>query len=246
MSDQRPFTIPRWVPDLAGRKLVELNAVSNQPEEQHALLGRLASDLRMREVWRKTCGHEDEIVYWAFVYALQAKGFVPAAPTGKTAFQQHASKYASTLGRYDVSSVVTFADMLLQAMAETEVDARFLLSANANTGKTVDEMRKSVMLVRNTYRDMQAKAAPDPQFAVHVPRKQRSKNAPQTIFTRAMSTKFQELFGQPLDEMVAALLSVVFDLSDGPASSTVRGRRRSAAGGRLWAKTNLMCRDRFL
>ena len=233
MSDQRPFDIPKWVPDLARRRLVELSAVSDLSEEQRALLGRLASDLRMREVWSKTCGLEDEIVYWAFVYALRAKGFVPAAPKGKTASQQHAIKYASTLGHYDVNSVVTFADMLLQAIAESEADARFLLSANANTGKTVDEMRESVLLIRNTYRDMQAKAAPDPQFAVHLPRKQRSKSAQQTIFNRAMSTKFQQLFGQAFDEIVAVLLSVVFDLSDGPGSSTVRGRRRSAATGRL-------------
>jgi hypothetical protein len=233
MSDQRPFIIPRWVPDLARRKLVGLNAVSNQPQEQHALLGRLASDLRMREVWTKTCGHEDEIVYWAFVYALQAKGFVPAAPKGKTAFDEWAKAHSPVLGRSNLSSVVTFADTLLHAIAETEADARFLLSADANTGKTVDEMRKSVMLVRNTYRDMQAKAVPDPQFVVRVPRKQRSKSAPQTIFTRAMSTKFQQLFGQPFDEIVAVLLSVVFDFSNGPGSSTVRGRRRSAASGRL-------------
>jgi hypothetical protein len=231
MSDQRPFAIPRWVPDLARRKLVELNAVSNQPGEQHALLGRLASDLRMQEVWRKTCGHEDEIVYWAFVYALLAKGFVPAPPKGKTAFEQWARDYSPVLGRSDLSSVVTLADSLLEAMTDTEADARFLLSDK--TGQTIHEMRESVLLVRNTYRNMQTKAPPDPQFAVNVPRKQRSKSARQTIFIRAMATKFQQLFGQRFDEIGAVLLSVVFDFSDGPGSSTVRGRRRSAATGRL-------------
>jgi hypothetical protein len=57
--------------------------------------------------------------------------------------------------------------------------------------------------------------------------KKAAKNAPERIFSAAISGDFQKLFRQPLDEAVATLTEVVFDLKNGIGSTTIRGRRRS-------------------
>jgi hypothetical protein len=60
-------------------------------------------------------------------------------------------------------------------------------------------------------------------------RKKNQKKAQEIFFQRWLMKRFQTLFGKPLDGVVTALSSVVFDDQD-LASSIVRGRRRSTPG----------------
>ena len=61
-----------------------------------------------------------------------------------------------------------------------------------------------------------------------IPHKRNSRTMRETYFGRAMSDFFKSTYGKPLDEVVAALTVVAFDLRDGPDSATIRGRRRSS------------------
>jgi hypothetical protein len=52
--------------------------------------------------------------------------------------------------------------------------------------------------------------------------------AHQRFYTEFVSGRMKEAYGRPLDAIVAALVQVAFDLSEGVATETVRGRRRPA------------------
>jgi hypothetical protein len=54
--------------------------------------------------------------------------------------------------------------------------------------------------------------------------------AAQKFFTEFLSSRMKETYGQPLDAIVAALAEVAFDLPQGLAAETVRGRRRIGSG----------------
>jgi len=53
-----------------------------------------------------------------------------------------------------------------------------------------------------------------------------SKKAWQKFFTEYLSERFKETYLQPFDSIVAALAEVAFDLPNGVAAETIRGRRR--------------------
>jgi len=52
----------------------------------------------------------------------------------------------------------------------------------------------------------------------------------QKFFTEFLSSRMKETYGRPLDSIVAALADVAFDLPQGVAGETVRGRRRIGSG----------------
>jgi hypothetical protein len=231
--DEPSADFERWVPLAARQAINELRA---QTEDQHRrmILDRLANNPIMRtDVWERmppeVHGRENEVVVWAYGYVCAANNFVPPMPIRKKDFKRWQTDNRRSLARSSLTSVATLADLLLQAMADTVDDARVLHPADSS--KTIDEMREQVCGIRDAYRRMvEAKAALDGKFPIFMPHKRRSKSARQTMFTVSMSARFQELFGSPLDEVVAALTSVVFDLKGGgPEVSAIRGRRRWAS-----------------
>jgi len=61
-------------------------------------------------------------------------------------------------------------------------------------------------------------------------KKKNLREAREIVFQRWLASAFKDDFGRPLDQVISALSSVVFDKGgEGAMAATIRGRRRSAA-----------------
>jgi hypothetical protein len=226
MPDARQFNLPKWVPEAARQTFRCIDATPNLTEQQRALLHRLGADLRMREVWSKlhvlAAGREDRAAAVVVYCAMDAFGYKPPYPRKKK--DQEAWLRASPpIARFD--DVAAAASQLLAAMDTTKADAMVFWPTDGAYG--FEGLYAAVVATRDAYERLAA----DQLSGIEVlrPPQIRNKNAPtapQLLFSRFMSEQFLALFGKPLDEVVAVLTSVVFDLGDVPGSSTARGRRR--------------------
>jgi hypothetical protein len=124
--------------------------------------------------------------------------------------------------------------MLLEAMNATGNNAResWYLLWPGNGDVTFETALSFVEHLREFYRRLDTEhkelwAAIDFPY----PRKARGRNVRRDIVARLLSARFQKNFGQPCDEVVAALVAVVYPADDAPSAEAIRGLRRFAPAG---------------
>jgi hypothetical protein len=162
----------------------------------------------MQIVWDAVARHgegkEGELIQYAFV-RIREEAIAENQPVAQSS---------------NLERPATTASMLVEDMQRTEVAAKeFLPSVDYAL------LFDWAQYIANVYGEMSARQKP---WALPPIGKKAAADAPQRAFSRAISDDFQKLFGQPLDDAVAALIAVAINLPGGPGSATIRGRRRSA------------------
>jgi hypothetical protein len=198
-----------------------------RPEEYEVLV-RLATDLRMQTVWdavaRHGEGQESEVIRYAFIRASQTLTHRPPYPRRRKDFEARIREDAENqpvAQSSNLESTAGFASLLVEDMQRTEVAAKAFLPPSVEHALLFDWAQ----YIANVYSEMSARQK---EWALPRIGKKAAADAPQRAFSRAISNDFRKLFRQPHDDAAAALTAVVFNLPDGPGSTTIRGRRRSA------------------
>jgi hypothetical protein len=231
MADACRLVFEKWIPDTAKS---ELQRLANLPDADHRLLERLASYEVMRdEVWQKlpaaARGAEYLIIRRTYGVARTAELWLEL---------EHIRKHTSLR---TAKKVANFASKLRDAMEETRGDARYFWPSlwSGDVQITFESALSVVEQLATFYRatDVAYKGIGEASDDLSKLRKRNVKNAREIIFARYLASCFQDDFGKPLDPVVAAISSVVFDKEgEGALAPTIRGRRRSAPVKGTFAK----------
>jgi hypothetical protein len=225
MADRCPLEFEEWVPEAAK---CELQRLASLPEADHHLLKRLASYEVMRgEVWQKlppaARGAEHLIIRRTHAVARFVLAWQTLEDIRKYSCFRRANKIAS------------LATKLLAEMKQATVNANdwqeLWQCLWPGDGTTFEDALSLVERLATLYRDAAARYEGVAELSANLPlRKKNAREAREIVFTRFLADSFQHDFGRPLDVVVAALASVVFDKrGEGALAPTIRGRRRSAA-----------------
>jgi hypothetical protein len=223
------FEFQKWVPAAACR---ELESQAEQELADYSLLHRLATYQVMRDdVWSKVAAEKADIVIHQVVACARAAGawqilhrnikHLPHSLVKDAARSAKKLLHDMEQANGDLSLSWPLWPDDRQIMTEAEFPAAFE-SARAAVNKLatfysrVDEQYQEIIAASNELS--------------WVLRKKNQKKAQEIFFQRWLMNRFRALLGKPLDTVVTALSSVVFDQDAGVGSSTIRGRRRSAPG----------------
>ena len=223
-----PF--PRWLPPPARNSILARWEIHQPTEDGDAicsLLKRLATYEAMRtEVWEKlptkSKGAEGLIMGWA-VDAYWVFNRLPRRIPKKLDWAKQREKFTPLT---DHGYTSTLCQILYERVYVTKPEADFYWKRfwsgdpTITTGKVIEILDQLGAFYAQLHRDLQT-------FIDTLPRVNRwNAKAHQKFFSEFLSDRFRAAFDQPLDSIVAALTGVAFDLRDGVASETVRGRRR--------------------
>jgi hypothetical protein len=198
----------------------------------------------MTSVWgsinRVRTGDEGDVIYWAFIRAWQALAYKPPWPRRKKDMVPLILAASAELNkpgakRYDLTSAADLAASLVTAIENTASDAKAY--PGSQTQISIDQLHTWAKRIAEVYADLSAwQKNLDAAIALPSIGKPGAKDAPQRLFAAGMSKSFQELFNRPLDDVVAVLTEIVFDLRDPIGGTTIRGRRRSGGRRHIRAK----------
>jgi hypothetical protein len=219
------FKFEKWVPPAARRKL---EALAEQEPGDYSLLHRLATYQVMRdEVWSKVPAEKaDTVIHEVWARARFAGAW------------QILHRNLKHLPHRLAKNAARSAKKLLYDMEQANGDLSLSwplwpddqqIMTSAEFPRAFETARAAVAKLATFYSrvDEQYKESVEASNELSwVLRKKNQKKARQILFQRLLMKRFQELFGSPLDTVVAAISSVVFDAD--VESSTIRGRRRSA------------------
>ena len=227
----KEIEFPTWIPQGAQRRIAELSATPGLDNEYHALLERLSKYPAMKtEVWEKlpsaSKGFEHVIIDWAFL----AFGTFPHLPRPYPKTKLGMLEWAIHRKQHppipDPASVANLTYILLEAIFELKAvtDSNWSRLWSGDKSITSDDIVVILNQLRLFYLrfndEYQSRLANLPKI------KRWSKKAWQKFFTEYLSKCFKETYLQPFDSIVAALAEVAFDLPNGVAAETIRGRRR--------------------
>jgi len=228
MTDRRRLNFETWVPEAAKSELQQL---ANKPDEDHQLLGRLASYEVMRdEVWKKlpaaAQGAEGLIIRRTYAAARLVEAWQKI---------EHVRKYSSLRTAKKGARL-----KLRDAMKRTSGDAGDIWHLWPGDRLITFEIALSVVEQLATFygaADAWYKNVVEMSDQLSRVRKKNAKHARETMFVRWLEGSFRRDFGKPLDPIISALSSVVFDKGgEGAQAPTIRGRRRSAPRKGTFAK----------
>jgi len=227
--------IPVWVPEAARRRINELRETSFGMDDDigGGLLTRLATyEVMKTEVWGKLPSvpndFEANIITWAFDAFTLFPALPRPIPKTKSGRVQWANHLAKDLTLTDPGYVRDLALLLWEKIFECKDVTisywdRYWEGEKAITPDQVltilDQLRQFYTRMAEEYRRL---LAPLPKV------KRWNSKAAQRFFTDYLSQRMREIYGRPLDSIVAALTEVAFDLPHGLGAETVRGRRRIA------------------
>jgi hypothetical protein len=228
--------LPNWVPEEARQRLNKLRKTPlGQDKRGSGLLQRLASYEAMKtEVWKKLPsepqGFEGTIIEWAFSAYTIFRALRRPFPKTK-AKQREWAKHREKLGPVtDPAYLSQLSNWLSVEIQESKLETdlywtRFWEGDKAinvdHVLTTLDQLRAFYARMDNEYRELLATLPGVNRW---------NAKAAQKFFTEFLSSCMKETYGQPLDAIVAALAEVAFDLPQGLAAETVRGRRRIGSG----------------
>jgi hypothetical protein len=232
VQTNKKIEFPTWIPQGAQRRIAELSTIPGIYNEYYALLERLSKYPAMKtEVWKKlpstSKGFEGIIIDWAF----SAFTIFPHLPRPHPKTKAGMREWALHRTRYeplpDPAHVAGLAYIVLEQIfkfkAVTDLDWSRLWDGDKSLTSDdviaiLDQLRLFYVRFNNEH---QTRIAKLPEI------KRWSKKAWQKFFTEYLSKRFKETYLQPFDSIVAALAEVAFDLPNGVAAETIRGRRRT-------------------
>jgi len=234
-SAKSAISFPAWVPEPARRRI---DALSEAPPASNGiddLLERLATYEVMRtDVWERLPSEPKEIqgdiVSWVVFAVLMFPRLRRPHPKKSSEWHEwlkHYYQYPPLPSGEDMSA---FALVLLENMRKIKTETDLCWDRLWEGDKSIksDEVLTILDQLRLFYLRMGAESR---AFFATLPKVKRWKGdkAKQKFFTEYLSECMRQTYGQPLDTIVAALAEVAFDLPQGIAAETVRGRRRTAS-----------------
>jgi hypothetical protein len=243
MSDAVP-KLARWIPPPARATIEKLWALPDLRPDHLAILSRLATDPNMQTFWEAIAriggGNESDVILLAFARSCQALEHKAPFPRRKKDREKRLLDEAAALTKpgatiYTLANTAAIASMLVDAMGNTAPAAKaFLANKSPVSFEQLLDSARDIAHVYANLADQQDRL----NMAFPLPRigKSAAKNAPELIFSAAMTNSFLELFGSPLDGAVAILTDVIFDYDARTEGSTIRGRRRRAKGRNISAR----------
>ena len=228
----KEIDFPTWIPQKAQRRIAELSATPlGRDNEYHAFLERLSKYPAMKtEVWEKlpstSKGFEQIIIDWAFSAFTIFPHLLRPHPKTKSAWSEWAAHINLRPPLPDPAHLAGLASILLEEIfklkAVTDSDWSRLWDGDKSITSDdviaiLDQLRLFYLRFNNEHQTRLGKL---PKI------KRWGKKAWQKFFTEYLSKRFKETYLQPFDSIVAALAEVAFDLPNGVAAETIRGRRR--------------------
>jgi hypothetical protein len=236
MSSADEILFPTWIPQAARDRITELCAspLAIDDDTNCSLLKRLATYPAMKtDVWEKLPpdpkDFEGTIIQWAFfayTIFLVLKQPYPKAKATKAKSRE----WATRLEKHDTvtnpASLSQKSYQLWEEIFKAKLTMDFYWPSLWKGDKSIspdqvlsilDQLRVFFGRIHEEYRAILA----------DLPKVKRwNAKAPQKFFSELLSRHMSETYMQPLDTIVAALTEVAFDLPQGLAAETVRGRRR--------------------
>lgn len=231
---------PRWLPQSARKSIIDRWVSQLSTEDEDAicsLLKRLATRIAMKtEVWEKlpseSKGREGLIVdwaidaYWVFHHIPRSipKTRAKVLDWAKQDWAKQLEKF-TPLANHELTSNLCqlLHDQIYITKSEADLYWKQFWSGDAII--TPDKLVETLDQLRSFYAQLHSNQK---AFINTLPRVTRwNAKAHQKFFTEYLSGRFRAVFDRPLDSIVAALANVAFDLPEGIAPETVRGRRRS-------------------
>jgi hypothetical protein len=231
-SQLEPLTFDAWVPEAARVKLTELFDADNTRDVVPGLLERLATYPVMKsEVWEKLPSElkesEGSIIEWAYL----ARALFPffTFPHARTRADQ--LEWVRQIRRYPPLSSPKNAAGLAWLLRNEILELKTLTDSwwsrlwPGESSLTPDRVLTILEQLQVFYDRMNREFAATFDGLPKV-KHWRGARAAQIFFTEYLSARMTEACGKPLDSIVAALTEVAFDLPEGVAAETIRGRRR--------------------
>jgi len=230
----KEIEFPTWIPQGAQRRIAELSAIPGFDNEFYALLERFSKYSAMKtEVWEKlpsvSKGSEHVIIDWAFnafaTYPHLRRPYskYPKTKPGMLEWAIHMKRYPPIPDPAHIAGLLyELLKGIIELKAVTDSDWSRLWGGDKSITSDdvlaiLDQLRWFYLRFNNEHQTRLAKL---PEI------KRWSKKAWQKFFTEYLSKRFKETYLQPFDSIVAALAEVAFDLPNGVAAETIRGRPR--------------------
>jgi hypothetical protein len=238
MSSADEILFPTWIPQAARNRITELCASSLAKDGANlSVLKRLATYTAMKtEVWKKLPPEpkdfEGTIIQWAFcAYTIFHALKEPYPKTkAKAKWREWAKRLEKRAPLTDPAYLSQLSHQLWEEIFKAKVETESYWPAFWEGDKSIspdqvlsilDQLRVFYVRMAVEYRALLA-------MLPNVTR--RNIKSAQKFFTEFLSSRMKETYGRPLDSIVAALADVAFDLPQGVAGETVRGRRRIGSG----------------
>jgi hypothetical protein len=234
-SAKSPISFPAGVPERARQRINALREAPPASDGIDDLLERLATYEVMRtDVWERLPSEPKEIqgdiVSWVVFAVLMFPRLTRPHPKKRSEFPEWLKHYQKYPPLPSGESISGLALALLESMhkVKTETDLCWDRLWEGDKSIKSDEVLAILDQLRLFYSRMDAESR---AFLATLPKVKRWKGdkAKQKFFTEYLSECMRQTYGQPLDTIVAALAEVAFDLPQGIAAETVRGRRRTAS-----------------
>jgi hypothetical protein len=232
-SAKSAISFKAGVPESARRRINALHETLPASTGLHGLLERLATyELMKTDVWARLPSEPKEIqgdiVEWVvFAVLMFPRGPAPKKRAEWPEWQKHYQKYPPLPSLEGISGLAV---ALLESMRrlKTETDLCWDRLWEGDKSITPAEVLAILDQLRIFYLRMDAEHG---ALLANLPKVKRRKGdkAKQKFFTEYLSGRMKQTYGRPLDTVVAALAEVAFDLPQGVATETVRGRRRIAS-----------------
>ena len=236
-------TVRNSAPESARNRITELSRQPGLTETSKKLLQRLDSHPAMKsEVWDKLPlelkNQEAQIINWVFyAFATLPLHIRPPMPRSKSSAQW--KKYRTNLEQFPPPAVPVHAAnhalKLAEAMAQLKPFTELLWARHwqGDVSITFDQAFATVNQLQLLYRNVAAKYD---ALIASLPKVLRwDDKAHRRLSIEFLSQRMKHTVGRPHDAIVAALVEIAFDLSEGIPAEAIRGRRRT---GTIPAKSN--------
>jgi len=209
--------IPNWVPAAAREDILGI-ADLDLPKDLRAALDRFATRDEMREVWQRFTGDcAGDLIYRAMEAYAHSLGppidirrlRTPAAQSAQCA--RRLLRELATPNRFETESFVNLWD------GEPPITFKDYLGLLLKTANYFDQLDREVTAtIRSRVKTFPRRS-----------RKGAIDRTPQIHFARTLSAWLWKQYDRPHDAVVAALVTVAFDLNEALGDDTIRAWRRN-------------------
>jgi hypothetical protein len=232
-----PFRFPDWLPPLARQRITELLATPlGEGDFGRAMLARLATTYpaMKTEVWEKLpCeprGIEGNIIDWTFFAFTIFPSLRRPYPKTKDKWREWTKHRELHLPLADPANLSELSNWLWEEIFKLKdvSDSYWPSLWEGDKSISPDQVLSILDHLRMFYARMDGEYR---ALLTMLPKVNRwNAKAAQKFFTEYLSCRMRETYAQPLDSIVATLAEVAFNLPQGLAAETVRGRRRIGSG----------------
>jgi hypothetical protein len=232
MSSVSEILFPTWIPQAARNRITELCASPlSMDGTNRSLLERLATYPAMKtDVWEKLPPEpkdfEGKLIEWAFLAYTIFPALRQPYPKTKAKWREWAKRLEKHAPLTDPAYLSQLSHQLSEEIFKAKLEMESYWPSLWEGDKCISP--DQVLLVLDQLRLFFGRMSEEYRaLLATLPKVKRwNAKARQKFFTEVLSSRMKETYLLPFDSIVAALTEVAFDLRQGLAAETVRGRRR--------------------